>query len=170
MCLVATEWDSIHVQHFQHHSNFYWKPKHIILYTVGFQRFECPFGTLPTLIPRCTWMHCLFQYSESPSKVHLNRRKVLTESHEDHQVLFPYTWCFGQFWMAIQGNFYMVPQIPKAQPLPLQSSSSPWILSMDGTWHPCMDREVEDGKGGKRNGMVVLLPWRISMSFLIPQM
>lgn len=100
-------------------------------------RLEFSFETLPTLIPRWTWMICSSQCSESPSRIHLNHRKALMASHEDHQVSLLYRQYFEWFGMVTQCNLYVVSGIPKAQPLPPQSSVSPWILSMGAMLYPC---------------------------------
>lgn len=85
MWLVATGLDSTHVQHTHHHRKFYRKGwTRPFQYSVDFLRFESSSETRPTLIPKCIWMYCFFQRSQSRSKFHLNQRQALTASHEDH--------------------------------------------------------------------------------------
>lgn len=79
-------------------------------------------------------------------QVHLNQRKELMASHEDHHVSSPYAHCFEGFWMVTQCAFYMVPGISKAQPLPPQFPSSLWVQCCIHTGAV----GTRDGKGEER--------------------
>lgn len=123
--------------------------------TAVFLRFEPPFETPPILIPRCTWMYCFFQCSESPSKVHLTQKKALRTCHEDHRVSFLHSRCFVWLWMVTQHNLHVAPGIPEAHPLPPLSPSHPWCR---GVLHPCGGQKGLEwegrgkvARGGARN-------------------
>lgn len=67
-------------------------------------------------------------------------------SYKDHQVSFLYRQYFGWFGMVAECDLYVVPGIPQAYPLSLQSSVSPWILSMGGM---LLTYEAYEARGGR---------------------
>lgn len=174
MWLVATGLDWVRLQYFSHLRKFYctgWNRS--FQYIVSFWDLSSHSRLSQHWSPnhlRCTWMICFSQCSESSSRVHLNQRKALMASYKDHQVSFLYRQYFGWFGMVAECDLYVVPGIPQAYPLSLQSSVSPWILSMGGTLLTYESRRPGVGEEKKRRCVVVLLPWRFLMSLLIPQM